>query len=345
LKERFKEMGRFYQHLEFGEQLGKITRLKYIDDISDDELILFYFIDGTKCSTQFIMDWDSEEDPQQTKKVMAEITSPANPWIIERHEIVPDEDRIMVGADGVRYQAPDPSAKSVTNGTSGEITEEAKSGIRIELKHPRRVAKYDREPDEMYLLSLHPELETAEVAPVMTQPKKAVRLQRPVSQKPVEIDESFDLDAAVESAVQPKASAINRCMDFDRLGDTVVFVMNGKQNSMSKEEFVKRLSVSSQQYENAVKNNKSANLMSIMDNEDVLIKNMIDKSKKNKCKITMSLSLDIPPQEVYDTIKMVYEEGMADQFVKSLTARYLSQDNMLSAISSGLSAYYEKKSA
>jgi hypothetical protein len=59
----------------------------------------------------------------------------------------------------------------------------------------------------------------------------------------------------------------------------------------------------------------------------------------------MSLSLDIPPQEVYDTIKMVYEEGMADQFVKSLTARYLSQDNMLSAISSGLSAYYEKKSA
>ena len=168
-------MGRFYQHLEFGEQLGKITRLKYIDDISDDELILFYFVDGTKCSTQFIMDWDSEEDPQQTKKVMAEITSPANPWIIERHEIVPDEDRIMVGADGVRYQAPDPSAKSVTNGTSGEITEEAKSGIRIELKHPRRVAKYDREPDEMYLLSLHPELETAEVAPVMTQPKKAVR--------------------------------------------------------------------------------------------------------------------------------------------------------------------------
>ena len=153
------------------------------------------------------------------------------------------------------------------------------------------------------------------------------------------------MDAAVESAVQPKASAINRCMDFDRLGDTVVFVMNGKQNSMSKEEFVKRLSVSSQQYENAVKNNKSANLMSIMDNEDVLIKNMIDKSKKNKCKITMSLSLDIPPQEVYDTIKMVYEEGMADQFVKSLTARYLSQDNMLSAISSGLSAYYEKKSA
>lgn len=56
-------MARFFQHLEPGDNIGKITRLKYIDDISDDELILYYFEDGSKCSSEFISFVDDDFDP------------------------------------------------------------------------------------------------------------------------------------------------------------------------------------------------------------------------------------------------------------------------------------------
>ena len=71
---------------------------------------------------------------------------------------------------------------------------------------------------------------------------------------------------------------------------------------------------------------------------------MIDKSKKKACKITMGITLELPPKEVYDTIKSVYEEGMTEQFVQSLTAR-IPQDSLLKSLANGLSSYYDKKSA
>lgn len=378
-------MARFFQHLEPGDNIGKITRLKYIDDISDDELILFYFEDGTKCSQEFISFIDDENDPMKAKKVMAEITGPTNPWIIERHEIIPDEDRIIVGADGVRYQAPDPTTKFAggPGAQNTSVAEEAKSGIRIEVHPPRKVARFTQEPDDAYLLSEHPALELGEKPSVDTKkPLKVAKNSTPVHTEEIDktdvskkneitnFDSEFDIDdnispveipQQVKSQPQPQPrpeihiphhnevnvlSANNLFIDFDKIKkDEITFIIDNKTYRLNPEEMKKRLVVSSSDYEEALKQNSSMNLSNIMENEDVLIKNMIDKSKKNKCKITMSLALDIPPQEVYDTIKVVYEEGMAEQFVRSLTARYLSQDNMLSSISDGLKAYYEKHSA
>ena len=382
-------MARFFQHLEPGDNIGKITRLKYIDDISDDELILYYFEDGSKCSSEFISFVDDDFDPMQAKKkVMAEITGPNNPWVIERHEIVPDEDRIIVGADGVRYQAPDPTTKFAGSlgAQTTSVAEEAKSGIRIEVHPPRKVARFTQEPDNAYLLSEHPNLELNVKSSVdMKKPVTVAKNNKPEHIQAMDVtnvsmkneitnfDNEFDVDDSTslneipqqirsQQLPQPQPrpeihlpvsglpintlSANNFLIDFDKIkNDEITFIIDNKTYRLDPEEVKKRLTVSSNDYEEALKQSSSMNLSNIMDNEDVLIKNMIDKSKKNKCKITMSLALDIPPQEVYDTIKVVYEEGMAEQFVRSLTARYLSQDNMLSSISDGLKAYYEKHSA
>ena len=78
---------RFYQHILPGDNLGKVTRLKYIDDISDDELILYYFEDGSKCSSEFIADVE-EENPIQAKKVMVTLAGSNYPWVFERKEVV-----------------------------------------------------------------------------------------------------------------------------------------------------------------------------------------------------------------------------------------------------------------
>lgn len=56
-------MALFYQHVDFTQEetMGKVTKLKYIDDISDDEMILFYFEDGTHCSEDFIAPIESHD--------------------------------------------------------------------------------------------------------------------------------------------------------------------------------------------------------------------------------------------------------------------------------------------
>ena len=57
----------------------------------------------------------------------------------------------------------------------------------------------------------------------------------------------------------------------------------------------------------------------------------------------LAVSIPLPPKEVYGTIKDVYEEGMADQFVKSVTAR-ISMDKLLESLADGMKKFYEGQS-
>jgi hypothetical protein len=70
---------------------------------------------------------------------------------------------------------------------------------------------------------------------------------------------------------------------------------------------------------------------------------MIDKSKKKPAKIMLAVSIPLPPKEVYGTIKDVYEDGMADEFVKSVTAR-ISMDKLLESLAEGMKKFYEGQS-
>ena len=65
---------------------------------------------------------------------------------------------------------------------------------------------------------------------------------------------------------------------------------------------------------------------------------------KKTCKITLSIKFDLPPKEVYDTIKTAYEDGMAENFVSSLTAR-IPRQSLLDSLNQGLTKFYEGTSS
>lgn len=359
---------RFYQHILPGDDLGKVTRLKYIDDISDDELILYYFEDGSKCSSEFIADVE-EENPIQAKKVMVTLAGSNYPWVFERKEVVDEKSPIMKADDGIMYEAPTPGTHLGGMGQNRTVEKFVQEGIRTEVRPPRRPAKYTLPPLEDFYLSLHPELEYGGKV-VESTPENKKTQQKPnmnaLKKSNTVIEEDYtidDFDAAlseseeqkkhiskkesvketVEETVVPVHTAIvqntiqstNAVIDIDSLMkcNKVTFKINGKSLDMTPAELVSHFTDKS-----------SSKIESCIANEDVLIKNMIDKSKKKACKITMGITLELPPKEVYDTIKSVYEEGMTEQFVQSLTAR-IPQDSLLKSLANGLSSYYDKKSA
>ena len=359
---------RFYQHILPGDNLGKVTRLKYIDDISDDELILYYFEDGSKCSSEFIADVE-EENPIQAKKVMVTLAGSNYPWVFERKEVVDEKSPMMKADDGIMYEAPTPGTHLGGMGQNRTVEKFVQEGIRTEVRPPRRPAKYTLPPLEDFYLSLHPELEyggkvvesTPEIKKTQQKPNMGVlKKSNTVIEEDYTID---DFDAALSESeeqkkpvskkesvketveetvvpvhnpiVQKTIQSTNVVIDIDSLMkcNKVTFKINGKSLDMTPAELVSQLTDKS-----------SSKIESCIANEDVLIKNMIDKSKKKACKITMGITLELPPKEVYDTIKSVYEEGMTEQFVQSLTAR-IPQDSLLKSLANGLSSYYDKKSA
>ena len=356
---------RFYQHILPGDDLGKVTRLKYIDDISDDELILYYFEDGSKCSSEFIADVE-EENPIQAKKVMVTLAGSNYPWIFERKEVVDEKSPIMKADDGIMYEAPTPGTHLGGMGQNRTVEKFVQEGIRTEVRPPRRPAKYTLPPLEDFYLSLHPELEYGGKV-VESTPENKKTQQKPnmnaLKKSNTVIEEDYtidDFDAALSESeeqkkpvskkesvketveetvvpvhnpiVQKTIQSTNVVIDIDSLMkcNKVTFKINGKSIDMTPAELVSHLTDKS-----------SSKIESCIANEDVLIKNMIDKSKKKACKITMGITLELPPKEVYDTIKSVYEEGMTEQFVQSLTAR-IPQDSLLKSLANGLSSYYDK---
>ena len=90
-----------------GETLGKITRLKYIDDISDDELIFYVFEDKSKCSEEYIAEINSL-DAFNGNYVMVELTDPLNAWTFEVKEFDLNKSKKAIGQDGIEYEIPSP---------------------------------------------------------------------------------------------------------------------------------------------------------------------------------------------------------------------------------------------
>ena len=345
-------MPRFFQHLEPGDNLGKITKLKYIDDISDDDMILYYFEDGTFCNSEFIAGVEDEGDPIMDKKVMVELAGPQYTWQFIKKEVIPEVTKVVQNdGDGQFYEAvgPDVHLNKANGGMTRSIEEVRQNSIRTDVKRPKKPAKFRQEPDDPYLLSEHPDLENAKSAPDTSASTGLIPgvIKKKTKMKPVE-DYDFDAEPVQEEApvVQPKKTAqpnkkvLN--MDIPKMNVETITVSDGDWSvTISKEEFKKRLMVSSDEIERIKKEvvGKSP-FDERISKEDVLIKNMIDKSKKKSATIRLNVSMELPPKEIYNTIRDVYEEGMADEFVKSVTAR-ISMDNLLESLSSGMKKFYE----
>ena len=367
-------MARFFQHLEAGDKLGKITKLKYIDDISDDDMILYYFEDGTKCNPDMIAPVGyTVEDFEQVvreRKVMVELAGPNYAWSIMQKEVIPETSSFYVDeVTGERFEIVGRDVQSNGTRDSAVIDKVAQKHMRTELKLPGKPSRFTQEPDENYMLSEHPELEnggTAVASSDSSAPATGIfkKHTKKVVQQPIP-DFDFDADETVNDssvaqtdvqevrhdktakvdarAVAMKAKTLN--ISLDKLTVSNITVNDGEwSETLSIDELRKRLSISSDEVEKLRQTAATKSpFEKCIDDEDVLVKNMIDKSKKKNAKIMLAVSIPLPPKEVYGTIKDVYEDGMADQFVKSVTAR-ISMDKLLESLAEGMKKFYEGQS-
>jgi hypothetical protein len=404
-------MALFYQHVDFTQEetMGKVTKLKYIDDISDDEMILFYFEDGTHCSEDFIAPIESH-DPVQEQMAMVKLAGPNHVWVYQAREVNIAEGESVVTNEG-QFEAVNPFAVSmVGSGANAQINGIKKGGTRYELmKWPRVPKKLVLEPEDNYRLSLHPELENGgkiqNAAPNETYiTETSVQMNESAQQQSGAVD-SFDA-AYIEQQMEPQAvvktklvktgttnqpvaqTAVKRTqsplsapkqpttptgiqmggdnmsvfIDADKCaakGDTLGVTVRGHGNNvqMGWEEFIQRTQTNPEEilalkaeiakltaYIEELSANQVSEEQDVIDNEDILIKSMIEKSKTKKAKITMAITLELPPKEVYNTLKNVYEDGLTEQFVSSMTAR-IPKDTLLQSLNAGLARYYEGETA
>ncbi len=327
-------MPRIFQHIEKGDKLGKVTRLKYIDDISDPDMTLYYFEDGTYCNSEFIAPYDTQ-DPLNSRKAMIEVASPTSLWQFKKREKIEldTEKKIAQGNDGTLYEAPPELSKDGREISKDEALKDEYDVMRM----PRIPTNYKQEPDDDYLLSQHPELESQTSSSVTKTlssnnnsfiKKKNSNVATPVHRQGTE---DFDFDDEETNNVQ---IATNNVVAKKSFSSTKEF------EEMSKE--ISDLRAENEKLRQQLKDAQSNADIYIIPDEDPFIKNMVTKSKKKTCKITLGIKFDLPPKEVYDTIKNAYEEGMAEKFVSSLTAR-IPRQSLLDSLNQGLTKFYEGK--
>lgn len=361
-------MAKFYQHMQPGDTLGKITKLKYIDDISDDELILYVFEDQTKCDESYIAEVNNM-DAFKGQYVMAELSSPINKWSFKTYEFDLNETKTVYDKDGNPYEVPQPGIGLNGEHISVGIGEDGKSssrtignaGKRTDATPPTFVKNPKVEDKENYLLSLHPELLNSGKAnntsntdnitfgkPVNKDTNIKVSNKEFVSDilSPVKNDDiittnkiktSTPITTSVIETVKHASITINLDdIHSNSEYDKINLISDGKTTELSVDEFISRL-------KNEVVVKKETKVSPYDDpnyTEDILITNMIDKSKKKVYTIGVDVELELPPKEVYKTIKDVYPEGMSEHFVTSISRRV--DNNMLKeALAKGLTDYYE----
>ena len=336
-------MPRFFQHIQKGENnLGKVTRLKYIDDISDPDMVLYYFEDGSYCNSEFICQFD-EQNPMQSQKAMIEIPSPTSTWKFKKRERLIDLNveegkNKAIGQDGVIYEAP-----SFTELTG--MKESSKDEYDVE-RSARIPKNFKPEEDELYMLSKHPELEQTattpaadtSVATAISKPAMVIKKRTP------------EATAQTTTSVEQKVASSSTLSCSFKKGNTYSIVTEDGVVSLTYDEIVEKLLLNNEveALKKRIKELESRPVSNVsskyLENEDVLIKNMIDKSKRKTCQITMKIKLELPPRELYDTIKLVYDDTLAEQFVSSMTAR-IPQDELLASLNRGLVNYYTNMAA
>lgn len=335
-------MAKFYQHFNTTNEktLGKVVKLKYIDDISDDDLNLYHFDDGTYCSEDCIGDVEVE-DPITKKCFMVEVLDPGRKWDIQRQIFEPEIPEPTVGADGNVYE---PVEYNV-NVKTGESIRSAGS-VLIQAFAPQLPRRWQVEDADNYKLSLHPELENVDKpAPAYSNsPQQPIQqnLKEAFNKPQIEQQPQYQQPAqpVIHNQCQPTVTqhvnTLDMVIDFNTISPNVKSFKILKDDqiiTLDKEEVAERLLNDNSHAKPALSG------QNIIDTENVLIKSMIDMSKKKICKISLNVQLELPPKEVYETISKAYDNVYAHEFVKSLTAR-IPQDSLLESLAIGLEKYY-----
>ena len=362
-------MAKFYQHMQPGESLGKITRLRYIDDVNDDELILYVFEDGSKCNEEYIAEINNTD--AFNKFMMVELTDPLNKWTFKTNEFKLSQSKFITADDGQRYEIPEPGI-SVTRDNAGNyitgdhavitMNEEGQSkssvlpmdGKRIEATPPRIIKNKTVEPRDNYLLSLHPELINE---PIKDDNKVSTELlSHTVKSKPETTPKRNVNKSTVMSAKSPITTDVietvkhaSIVINLDDLSnskeyDSVKLMLNGELEEYPIDKFIEMLSHMVEPVTTVEEMPVQKPAYQSTHKEDIFITNMIDKSKKKNCTIGVDFGLELPPKEVYNTIKTVYSDELANEFVTSLAHR-MNPDELKNAVAQGLIQYYEGNKA
>lgn len=373
-------MAKFYQHMQAGPSLGKVTKLKYIDDISDDELTIYVFEDETKSDEAYIAEINCM-DAFNGRYMMVELTDPTNRWIFETKEFNLETTKTVMDDAGNVYELPEPGigingehiSLSLTDDGTAMSRSMATAGKRTDATPPRILKNKKVEPKEDYLLSLHPELldssqiikNTNESIDIMshtvpqqqqskeqivigkrTQPVVNKQVVKQALQQPQNVMPQISCPISTNVIETVKHASISINLDDivnSNEYNSVSIIYHGEKIDLDVQKFVNRLTT-----ENTVENHAEC-----IDNtpdvtpyddpdykEDILITNMIDKSKKKVYTIGVDIELELPPKEVYKTIKDVYPDGMAQHFVTSI-ARRMNSCTLKESLATGLTAYYE----
>lgn len=359
-------MATYFQHLEPGDNLGKITKLKYIDDISDD-FIFYHFEDGTTCNKDFIAEPGNIE-AFNGKFVMAELYSPTAVWTFDQKTISIDEKKTWTNPEtGQTFEIAPPGVQKngQYGGAFGDIKASAKDGqTRISATAPVFHGNTNRREDlSSYMLSVNPNAETAgEIKPVVAPVSTPVENKEEESKTEPGIivpehqgylalrsdvpttDASYVLTTSDTYVNTINLQDLNNIViDPDRFDDAsnIQVVIDDEVYKFNKDEF-KKLFTKEEFVEETPDSIKF--IQEYLDKEDVLITNMIEKSKKVSSDIGMDITVTLPPKEVYNTIKNVYSEEMSENFIKSLAYR-IPVKCLIDAIASGLGVYYDEDKA
>lgn len=363
-------MAKFYQHMQPGENLGKITRLRYIDDINDDELILYVFEDGSKCNEEYIAEINNTD--AFNKFMMVELTDPLNKWTFKESEFKLSQSKFITGDDGQRYEVPEPGI-SVTRDNQGNyitgdhavltMNEEGQSksktlpydGKRIEATPPRIIKNKSIEPKENYLLSLHPELINGPIkednkisTDLLSHSIQTSHKQHDYANNRPKLNKqqltTMGTNSPITTDIIETVKHASIVINLDDLSnskeyDSVKFIINGKTEEYPMNKFIKHILTLQEPVtvDNCQEHN---NTNKPVYNEDMFITNMIDKSKKKNCTIGVDFGLELPPKEVYNTIKTIYSDELAHDFVTALANR-LNYEQLKKSVGNGLTLYYE----
>ena len=322
-------MAKFYQHMEPGDLLGKITKLKYIDDISDDELIIYVFEDKTKCSESFISEVNNLKAFNGTF-VMTELTDPLNSWTFTVKEFNMNKTQKVYGENWQVFEVPDPGISINGEHVSLKVDEEGNTlpansnmmaGKRTDATPPIVKKNVKLEPKENYLLSLHPELLSGKPS---NKDISLIDTTLPTSAKDKNMEVSIK-----DNTLDVKVSKTDNLLNLDE-NNEIYIILDGKKTLFNKKDLINKL------------NNKT-DIISDTDNnenEDILIKELIDRSKKELYTIGVDFDLELPPSDLYNMIKKVYDENTMNSFINSVSKR-INISVLKNALSEAIKSYYE----
>lgn len=356
-------MATYFQHLEPGDKLGKVTKLKYIDDISDD-FIFYHFEDGTVCNKDFISEPDNA-DAFNGKFVMAELYSPTAVWTFDKKVISIDEKKTWTNPEtGETFDIAPPGVQKngQYGGGVGDVRATAKDGqTRITATAPVFHGNKDRREDlSSYTLSINPNACNNEKGVFVDDNVKSVNISQESTERIPDVEPHEYTEPSDMSVITTNTSVYLKKDNFKSICDELLsnndlfldlnhilfnnihITIGNNVYGFSKQDFIEFIQAKDTKDSSDDTTNNIKFIQDYLDAEDVLITNMIEKSKKVQSDIGMDISATLPPKEVYNTIKNVYSEDMADNFIKSLAYR-IPVKCLIDAIAIGLSTYYDEE--